>query len=281
MRVTVNPFVEPQGFSTWRGFYDPTPGSGEWTTFWNDYEDYMVDVAQIAETNGADSMTVGTEYRAITRNIGNGPKWNTVINAIDSSFSGTLGYAANWDNYQNNNLKTAIWDHPAIDYIGIDSYFTGLLSNSQADASGAYPNQTFIDQVEDAWNNELDNEILPYAAARKSGAGMPVEFTEIGYLPYNRTTVTPQNQSGSIDSAEQNMAYEGLMRALDGRKDDFLAAHIWNWGMPRYWKQPVGYGPHRRAESQQYQHDTMAFRFCYQSAARGPAGWGNSSSLQF
>ena len=232
MRVTVNPFVEPQGFSMWRGLYDPTPGSGEWTTFWDDYEDYMVDVALVAEANGADSMTVGTEYRAIVRNSGNNGQWNTVINAIDSNFSGTLGYAANWDNYQNNNLQSTIWEHPAIDFIGIDSYFTGLLNNGQADASGSYPNPTFIGQVESAWNDKLDNEILPYAAARKSGAGMPVEFTEVGYLPYNRTTVNPQNSGGSVDSDEQTMAYEGLMRALDGRKDEFLAAHIWTWGMP-------------------------------------------------
>ncbi|MEM9354469.1 MAG: glycoside hydrolase TIM-barrel-like domain-containing protein [Planctomycetota bacterium] len=232
MRVTVNPFVEPVGFSTWRGFYDPTPGSGEWNTFWNDYENYLVDVAQMAETGGADSMTVGTELRAITRNSGNNAQWASVISAVDAEFTGTLGYAANWDNYNNNNVRNTIWENPAIDYIGIDAYFTGLLNNSQADASGAYPNQTFITQVETAWNNRLDNQILPFAAARKGGAGMPVEFTEVGYLPYNRTTVTPQNSSGPLDQDEQNMAFEGLMRALDGRGDDFLATHIWQWNMP-------------------------------------------------
>lgn len=232
MRVTVNPFVEPAGFSMWRGFYDPTPSSGEWTTFWNDYEQYITDVAVVAEANGADSMTVGTELKAITQNSGNNAKWSSVISAADSNFSGSLGYAANWDNYQNANLTNTIWENSAIDFAGIDSYFTGLLSNGQADASGTYPNSTFIDQVETAWNDKLDNEILPFTASRKSGAGMPVEFTEIGYLPHNRTAVNPQGQSQPVDRDEQNMAYEGLMRALDGRGDVFLAAHIWNWGMP-------------------------------------------------
>lgn len=234
MRVTVNPFVEPVGFSTWRGFYDPTPGSAEANTFWSDYENYLVDVAQVAETNGADSMTVGTELRAITRNSGNNTNWNSVINAVDAQFSGTLGYAANWDNYDHPNVTTAIWEHAAIDYLGIDSYFQNLLSNGQADASGTYPNATFITQVENAWNDRLDNDILPFAAARKSGAGLPVEFTEVGYLPYNRTTVKPQNASGTLDRDEQNMAFEGLMRALDGRRDtgEFLATHIWQWSMP-------------------------------------------------
>lgn len=234
MRVTVNPFVEPVGFSTWRGFYDPTPGSAESNTFWSDYEDYLVDVAQMAEANGADSMTVGTELRAITRNSGNNASWNSVISAVDAEFGGTLGYAANWDNFDHPNVATAIWEHSAIDYLGIDSYFQGLLSNSQANASGAYPDSGFIAQVENAWNDKLDNDILPYAAARQGGAGLPVEFTEVGYLPYNRTTVTPQNSSGTLDRDEQNMAFEGLMRALDGRREngEFLATHIWQWGMP-------------------------------------------------
>jgi len=232
MRVTVNPFVEPTNFSMWRGFYNPVPGSGESNTFWNDYQQYLVDVAQVAQANGADAMTVGTELKAITRNSGNNASWNSVISAVDSQFGGSLGYAANWDNYQNANLTSTIWENTAIDFLGIDAYFQGMLSNSQSNNSGSYPNPTFINQVETAWNNKLDNEILPFAATRQAGSGLPVEFTEIGYLPYNRTAVTPQNSSGAIDRDEQNMAYEGFMRALDGRLGTVTSAQIWNWGMP-------------------------------------------------
>lgn len=234
MRVTVNPFVEPDGFSGWRGTYNPTPNSGEWTTFWSDYQQYLVDVATMAQANGADSMTVGTELRALELNTGNNAKWSSVINAVDGVFTGSLGYASNWDSYASINTTNTIWENPAIDYIGIDSYFTGLLSQGQADNSGSYPNIGFITQVEDAWNSKLDNEILPFAAARKGGTGMPVEFTEIGYLPYDHTSVTPQGESQPLDQDEQNMAFEGFMRALDGRKaaGEFLAAHIWQWDMP-------------------------------------------------
>ena len=234
MRVTVNPFVEPVGFSTWRGFYNPAPGSGESTQFWNDYQQYLADVAVMAEANGADAMTVGTELRALTRNAGNNANWSAVIEAVNIEFSGDIGYAANWDNYNHSNVAAALWDNPAIDFLGIDSYFQGLLSNSQADASGSYPNASFISQVESAWNGRLDNEILPYAQARQSGTGLPVKFTEVGYLPYNRTIVQPQNSGGTLDRDEQNMAFEGLMRALDGRlaSGKFLAAHIWQWNMP-------------------------------------------------
>ena len=243
MRVTVNPFVELKNGSNyfqsatnsnaWRGFYDPTPGSGEAINFWGDYHQYLLDVAQMAETAGADSLTVGTELRAITRNAGNNAQWNSLIAAVDGAFSGTLGYASNWDNYNHPNLAATIWDNPAIDFVGIDSYFPNLLGSNQADASGAYPNIGFITAVENAWNSKLDNEILPFAAARQGGAGLPVEFTEVGYLPRNRTTVTPQGESQPLDADEQNMAFEGLMRALDGRlaSGQFLAAHVWQWDM--------------------------------------------------
>lgn len=245
MRVTVNPFIELKNgnnffqnalnSNSWRGFYDPMPGSAAWTRFWADYQQYLVDVAQMANANGADSMTVGTELRALVRNSGNNASWNGVLNAVDAAFpSGTIGYAANWDNYNNTNLTTAIWDHPAVDFLGIDSYFTNLLSNAQADASGIYPNFGFITAVENAWNAKLDNEILPFAAARQGNTGLPVEFTEIGYLPRNRTTVSPQGESQPLDDDEQTMAFEGLMRALDGRlaSGEFLAAHVWQWDMP-------------------------------------------------
>jgi hypothetical protein len=233
MRVTVNPFVEPVNFTQWRGFYNPTPNSAEWTNFWNNYQQYIVDVATMAEANGADAVTIGTEMRGLELNSGNNPKWTSVLNAVDGVFTGQIGYAANWDSYNNANTASAIWDHPAVDFVGIDSYFTGLLSNGQANASGSYPNPDFITQVENAWNTKLDNEILPFAAARQGGAGLPVKFTEIGYLPYNGTTVSPQNGSGTLDQDEQNMAFEGFMRALDGRKaaGEFLAAHVWQWDM--------------------------------------------------
>ena len=250
LRVTMNPFVELYdahnagsaddeyfadlpGGCTWRGCWNPTAGGAVSNQFWSDYQSYMVAVAQIAANYNVDAMTVGTEYKALDGNSAHNASWNTVINAINTVYSGPLGYAANWDDYNNSNVATAIWGHPAIDFIGIDSYFTNLVTNSQADASGTYPNATFINTVTSAWNNKLNNEILPYAAARKGGAGMPVAFTEVGYLPYNRTTINPQNSSGqSVDADEQKMAFNGLMNALDGRGSKFLAVDVWQWGMP-------------------------------------------------
>lgn len=249
MRVTLNPFVElynPHGAGTaddeyfaalpggctWRGCWNPTPGSAVSTQFWSGYQSYMVQVAQLAQANHVDAMNVGTELKALDDNVGHNASWSTTISAIASNYSGPLGYAANWDDYNNSNLKTAIWDNPAISYIGIDSYFTNMVSNAQADASGTYPNASFINTMTSAWNNKLNNEILPYAAARKGGAGMQVAFTEVGYLPYNHTSVNPQTSSGTLDTDEQRMAFTGLLSALDGQGNRVTTTDIWQWGMP-------------------------------------------------
>jgi len=231
LRVTVNPFVEPVGFTGWRGLYNPTPGSSESNTFWSDYNAYVSDVADVAQASGADSMTVGTELRGLVQNSGNNANWSSVISNIDSRFSGRLGYAANWDNYNHPNADNAIWSNSKIDFIGIDAYFQNLVSSSEANNSGAFPDENYINLFRDRWNNLLDNEILPYAASQ---GGLAVEFLEVGYLPYNGTTRTPQSSGGSLDIDEQNAAFAGLMRALNGRlaDGDLLAAHIWQWEMP-------------------------------------------------
>jgi len=231
MTVTVNPFVEYQDFTQWRGNWNPAPGSATAIQFWSDYEQYMIDVAQMAQTSGADFMNVGTELKALVRNSGHNANWSAAINVADQRFSGPLGYAANWDNFNDPNLTTAMWEHAAIDYLGIDAYFPAA-TDAEADASGAYPNPTFIDLVKSNWNAMFDNDILPFAGARKGGQGMPVVLTEYGLLAYNRCV--PQNRDGTLDQNEQIMGFEALLSAMDHRltDDDLLAMHVWHWWVP-------------------------------------------------
>lgn len=229
MQVTVNPFVEIEDFAFWRGNFNPVPGSAVSDTFWNDYEQYLTDVANVAEANGAEAMTVGTELKAITRESGNNAKWNSVITSVDGVFHGSLGYAANWDNFKNSNLTSTVWDHPAIDFLGVDAYFR-IVTNAESDASGSYPDTAFLDLVEEEWTAQLDTDILPFAAARKGGAGMPVYFTEYGLTPFNRGVA--QHPTSEVDQDEQVMGFAALMRAMDGRAGPLPKIHVWQWGMP-------------------------------------------------
>jgi hypothetical protein len=155
-----------------------------------------------------------------------------VIDSVASIYSGAIGYAANWDNFSSSRVTNNIWSHPQIDYVGIDSYFrfeSGAyqIPTSASNPVQSYPNETFIELVANEWNQRLDEQILPFA----DSLGKPVVFTEQGYQHHNGTSRNPQIESGSVDTAEQIMAFEGLLRALDGRQDDVLAMHIWQWEM--------------------------------------------------
>lgn len=251
MKVTLNPFIEPYDASenqyfadipgtngcTWRGCWNPT-GTIR-TTFFGQYRTYLEEVATLAQQYNVERMNVGTELNGLDGNSANIASWNTVINAVDAIYTGPIGYAANWDRFASGNPSVttqAIFDHPAIDFVGVDSYFTNLVSNAAADASGAYdPQNPFIDTVEAAWNNLLATRLLPYAAARRGGQGLPLVFTEFGHLPRNRTAGDPQQQGQSttqaLDTAEQRMAFEGFLNAIDGRQDLIPAVHVWQWAM--------------------------------------------------
>lgn len=241
MTVTINPFVEPENFSQWRGFMNFT-GAAE-TAFFQDYQQYLLDVAQVAQNNNVERMTIGSELRAIVRDSSHNEEWGNVITAVNGVFSGELGYAANWDNYRNGNLTSTIWDNPAIDFMGVDAYFP-LASNIQADASGDHPDETFIGILQNRWTEILDTDdhldgglgVLEFAGLRKSGAGMPVVLTEHGLIPFNRTTVTPNSEYPgyhyAVDQDEQVNGCDALLRATDHRADELLEIDFWHWGMP-------------------------------------------------
>jgi hypothetical protein len=257
MRVTLNPFVELSnlpGGQSWRAYFAPLPGSTVANAFWPAYESYMDEVATIAQNRGVDAMNLGTEMKGLdsffnisdfdpaTPGAQSSPTqtqlnqqiayWDTVIDSVASIYSGPLGYAANWDNFNSTRVTNNIWSHPEINYIGIDSYFRFenspyLIPTSQSDPVQTYPNESFIQLVANEWNERLDVQIMPFA----SGLGKPVVFTEQGYQHHNGTSRNPQNEGGSVDTAEQIMAFEGMLRALDGRQANVQAMHIWQWEM--------------------------------------------------
>jgi hypothetical protein len=232
MTVTVTPYVDYVGYTQWRGSWGPTPGTAVSNRFWTDYQQYLVEVAKVAEANGANFMNMGVELNALAENAGNQGKWTSAINAVNDNFSGQIGYAAGWDDFAHGNVISNIWQNPNIDYMGVDAYFP-LTSFAQANGSGTDPNPAFLALLESKWSYILDTLLFPLAHALKDG-GMPVVFSEIGYLPYNGTTTTPPDlPSTTLDQDEQIMAFKALLAALDHRKadDKLLGINIWEWGM--------------------------------------------------
>jgi hypothetical protein len=239
MSITVNPFIEPDGFSKWRAELDFS-GAAK-TEFWSDYLAYMVEVAEMADAHGAARMNVGTELNALVENPAHNADWLAVIAAVDAAFSGQIGYAANWDDYDHPNLTATIWEHPSVGYMGVDTY-APLATAAEASGVG----NPSVASLEASWTSVLDNPaggfahgIVAFAAARKGGTGMPFVMTEHGSIPYDESTVAPYAWGGGPpDPYEQRNDYEALMRALDGRAADPIAlgrveeVHLWQWAMP-------------------------------------------------
>ncbi|MBL7223776.1 MAG: cadherin-like domain-containing protein, partial [Candidatus Brocadiae bacterium] len=232
MTATVNPFVEAEGWVMWRGDLNFTGAAAD--QFFNDYTAYLLEVADAAQANGTARMTIGSELKTLVGDPAHNAAWGAAIDAVDATYHGQLGSAANWDNYTDANLTATIWENPAIDFIGLDAYFP-LATDGEADASGAHPDETFITTVETNWDGVLDT-VSTFAAGRKGGAGMPVVFTEAGLTPYNRTTTMPWSMSPGdsqpADADEQVNGYEALLRATDGEGDWLQEVHFWHWGMP-------------------------------------------------
>ncbi len=249
MTVTVNPLVELElfqgGLRGPRSVYSLTPTGAQAGRFWPAYQGYMTEAAQMAQAAGADRLLVGSELKGLSTNAGHKAAWTAMINAVSANFTRPIGYAAAWDEYNNANTTASIWEHPAIDFMGVDAYYP-MATMVQADSSGTLPNPAFVEIVREGWNDLLDDEhvlnpslsgMIEFAAARHGGAGLPIVFTEAGYLPYNRASMqgtAVQTNPAVVDQDEQVMAFDGLLQALDRRlaEDEVLAVNVRQWSMP-------------------------------------------------
>ncbi|HMP06328.1 MAG TPA: glycoside hydrolase TIM-barrel-like domain-containing protein, partial [Lacipirellulaceae bacterium] len=249
MTVTVSPLVELElvggALRAHRSQYGLNPTGAQAGRFWPAYQQYLVETAQMARAAGADRMTVGSQLKGLTTNPGHAPHWAAAIDAVRANFPRQIGYAAAWDEYNHASTTAAIWEHAAIDFLGVDAFYP-MATATQADASGTRPNPAFVELVRDGWNNLLDDVhslspaqsgMVAFAAARQGGAGLPLVFTETGYLPYNRTSLqgsAVQSNPPVVDQDEQVMSFDGLLQALDGRRaaGEVLAISVRQWSMP-------------------------------------------------
>jgi hypothetical protein len=76
------------------------------------------------------------------------------------------------------------------------------------------------------------HDLRDFAAARKSGRGMPVVLTEVGVTPYNRGSTEPwSDRFQQPDSAEQANVFDALLRATDATGDWLPEFYAWHWPM--------------------------------------------------
>jgi hypothetical protein len=189
LRVSVKPHVDLAGGGDRASILPADPDA-----WFGSYRAFVRHYADIAAREGAAEFVVGTELTGLS---GDRPRWLDAIAEARARFPGTIGYAANYDEFE----RVSFWD--AVDVIGVDAYFP-LASGPTADTAALVR----------AWAPLRDRLAATAARHRR-----PVVFTEAGYRsqvgtvaePYSFTLTTP------ADQREQAAAYEALLRVFAGQ----------------------------------------------------------------
>jgi hypothetical protein len=187
------------------------------------YKEFILHYAVIAQKYNVELLCIGTEL-SNTTTVRWKEKWMDIISAIRKVYSGSITYAANWDEYE----TVSFWD--AVDYIGMDAYFP--LTNKDNP-----PKEDIIA----AWNAQAD---ILEQWLKTSGHDKPIIFTEVGYdtvLGSNKRPwrILPTLASQVESQDEQANCLEALFIVLTNRPW-FKGFYWWNY-FPRPDIGPLGY----------------------------------------
>ncbi len=222
----------------WRadiGFYN----DADWKEWFENYTDYILTYAKIAEEKSVKIFCVGTELSFTTQKP---DKWRELISRVREVYSGKLVYAANWDNYQN----VEFWDE--LDFIGIDAYFP--LTNGDSPT---------LDQIKQGWRR-WSSEIETWLGDREQ----KVIFTEIGYASTSSAARRPWQGGlrGNADPEIQKKCYEAFFQTI--WNEPWLAgAYWWKWNTHKQ----AG-GIHNRQFTPQNKPALEVLKRSYNSVAR-------------
>jgi hypothetical protein len=202
MGVLLKPHVDVQD-GTWRGMISPTDP----VAWCNNYKNFIVHFAKIAQNTGVEQLSVGVELESMSGSQ-HRSCWDSVIDAVTGIYSGELTYAANWDNYAN----VSFWDR--VDTIGIDVYFP--ISDARD------PSLMELMAGWDSWIAQIETW--------QASISKPVIFTEIGYRNIDFCAKEPWGFGDKPPSncQCQARAYEAALKALTG-KPWFRGMFWWNW----------------------------------------------------
>jgi hypothetical protein len=179
--------------------------------FFEQYQQFIVEQAEIAARAKADALSIGLEYVQLTRPE-HTARWRRLIAAVRDRYRGPLTYGAH---HHQEAFQIEFWD--ALDAIGVHGYFPLSTSAGEGEVTAA--------EVAAAWAPHLD--LLAPLAAR---FGKPIVLTEIGYPAHRGALREPWSSNGALpeDPRLQAIAYEGTLSAL-GARPFIRGVFWWKW----------------------------------------------------
>jgi hypothetical protein len=245
LNVMVRPlidFLAPSKIGTysvgdWRSTYNPTNAA----TFFASYKSMIVSVAQLAQANGAASLSIGVELDQLT-----GPAyqsyWTDIIIAVRAVFSGKLTYSSEWDDnvspWQGShglpagtgNLATQVSFWSQLDYLGIDAY-PPISNAASPTVSQLVAGWTQVPTVSNTLATTGNQSLISYFASVATATGLPLIFTELGYESATDAASQPFGSStNSYDPSLQSNLYAAFFEAWRQSGNDTLSGvYFWNW----------------------------------------------------
>ena len=181
----------------------------EWEAWFNNYRDFIVHYAKIAQDTKCEMLCIGTELTSVATIKED--KWKTVvIPPIKAAYKGPLTYAANWhDEYR----YVKFWDE--MDYVGIDAYFP--LSDKKI------PTYEEIKAGWTPWMKDIEDF--------QKQVDKPIIFPEAGYCSADGITKMPWEEAAGrpLNMKLQENCYRAVFE-LFWPKEWFYGVYWWKWG---------------------------------------------------
>ncbi|MCL2701571.1 MAG: hypothetical protein FWE88_07740 [Phycisphaerae bacterium] len=206
LKVTLMPIVllENPGQSEWRGKIDPKE---KWAAWWEDYDNFILYYAQIAQESGVDMLMIGSELISTEKRTDD---WRSLIGQVRQVFKGHLAYSANWDHYE----VPEFWDD--LDLIGMTTYYE--LASKDAKPT--------VDELKAKWATIRAN-ILKWQAKIKR----PIIFTEVGWPNQVSAAWAPWNYYHSTDKPDPELQARCFQAFFETWENDPEVAGflVWEW----------------------------------------------------
>lgn len=204
MRVVLMPIVllENPREGEWRGKIEP----GNWDNWWEDYTNYIIHYAQIAEQADVDVLIIGSELVSTESQT---DRWRNLIRLVRGVYAGRLCYSANWDHYR----VIQFWSD--LDIIGMTSYYD--LTDGE---------RPTIERLLEKWKS-IKKEILDW----QSKINRLLLFTEVGWPNQVTCAQYPWDYYRAMDKPDpqaQAICFEAFFQTWINEKatTGFL---VWEW----------------------------------------------------
>jgi hypothetical protein len=209
--------------------------------FWLTYTDQAVHFAKIAEQEGVEMFSLGTETEGLFRTRPAdgrpddfGDEIRAMVQAVRAVYTGLVTYDYHYDPIIHPEWYSTdtFWDDSGLDVIGISAYFP-LADEEPTAVMG-------VEELEVQWEAIFQKYLIPLHTRNPK---IPILFTEFGYVDSLIAPYTPYAQAGAqfdlldtngngLDDGQEVQAniYEAFFNIMERHPGIIRGAFLWdNW----------------------------------------------------